>query len=41
MFSSDTKIVLYGKHLDVAQRIIDFDYLCGKNEPSLVGIVSQ
>lgn len=41
MFSLDTKVFLYGKHLAVAQRMIDFDYLCGKSAPSLVGIVSE
>ncbi len=34
------KAILYGSHLDVAQRMLDFDYICG-NEPSVVAIFSQ
>jgi ATP-citrate lyase alpha-subunit len=34
------KAILYWSHLDIAQRMLDFDYICG-NPPSVVGIFGQ
>ena len=36
----DITILAIGAHLPILQSVLDFDYLCGKSKPSLVGIVS-
>ena len=36
----DNKIVVLGSHPAIIQSILDFDYLCGKKEPSVIGIVA-
>lgn len=35
----DPKVLLLGNHSGIVQSILDFDYLAGKSEPSVVGIV--
>ncbi len=35
----DPKVLLFGNHAGIVQSILDFDYLAGKAEPSVVGIV--
>ena len=37
---SDIKILAIGAHVQILQSVLDFDYLCGKSAPSIVGIVS-
>ncbi len=39
MFSADTYCLIYGKQQVVAQRMLDFDYLCGRT-PSIVWFIS-
>lgn len=39
MFSVDTYCLIYGKQPVVAQRMLDFDYLCGR-DPSVVWFIS-
>lgn len=38
---SKPSIVAYGNHNAILQSILDFDYLCGKNSPSVVAIISS
>jgi ATP-citrate lyase alpha-subunit len=38
MFQKTSKAIIYGRHLDVAQRMLDFDYISGRT-PSVAGIV--
>lgn len=38
MFSPLSKAIIYGRHLDVAQRMLDFDALSGRT-PSVAGII--
>lgn len=37
---NDIKILAIGAHVQILQSVLDFDYLCGKTAPSIVGIVS-
>ncbi len=37
----DFKIVTVGSHPGIIQSILDFDYLAGKKEPSLIGIIAN
>lgn len=37
---SETGILVAGNHPRILQSVLDFDYLCGKKEPSVVGIVT-
>ncbi|PIR46802.1 MAG: hypothetical protein COV07_02365 [Candidatus Vogelbacteria bacterium CG10_big_fil_rev_8_21_14_0_10_45_14] len=37
---ADIAIVFLGSHAGIIQSILDFDYLCGKSAPSVLGIVS-
>jgi hypothetical protein len=30
MFSPSSRAIIYGKHLDVAERMLDFDFLSGR-----------
>ena len=39
--NSDIKILAIGAHVPILQSVLDFDYLCGKSAPSIVGIVSS
>src|ERR1700719_284739 len=36
----ETGILVAGNHAAIVQSILDFDYLCGKKEPSVVGIIA-
>lgn len=36
----DISVLAIGAHLPILQSVLDFDYICGKSSPSLVGIVS-
>lgn len=38
MFTSSSKAIIYGRHLDVAQRMLDFDFFSGRSS-SVAGIV--
>ena len=40
MFTSISQAIIYGRHLDVAERMLDFDFLAGR-EPSVAGIVDS
>lgn len=37
---SQNKIIVLGNHASLIQSILDFDYLSGKTEPSVIGIVT-
>ncbi|MBP7884833.1 hypothetical protein KAZ93_01430 [Patescibacteria group bacterium] len=39
-FTNSTTCILYGTHLDIAQRMLDYDYLCGRS-PSISAIMSS
>jgi ATP-citrate lyase alpha-subunit len=38
MFTSSSKAIIYGRHLDVAQRMLDFDFLSDR-APSVAGLI--
>lgn len=38
MFTLNSTAIIYGRHLDVAQRMLDFDYLSGRT-PSVAGLI--
>jgi ATP-citrate lyase alpha-subunit len=38
MFTQNSKAIIYGRHLDVAQRMLDFDYLSSRT-PSVAGLI--
>lgn len=38
MFYKNSKAIIYGRHLDVAKRMLDFDYLSGRS-PSVAGFI--
>jgi len=38
MFTRSSTAIIYGRHLDVAQRMLDFDYLSGR-APSVAGLI--
>lgn len=40
LFSRDTKAFIFGAQLKACQRMLDFDHLCGKDEPSVVGLIT-
>jgi len=40
LFSKDTKAFVYGAQLRAAQRMLDFDTMCRKESPSVVGIIT-
>ncbi len=40
MFTQSSQSIIYGRHLDVAQRMLDFDFLSGR-APSVAGIVDR
>lgn len=39
-FTNSTTCILYGTHLDIAQRMLDYDYLCDRS-PSISAIMSS
>ena len=40
LFHRDTRAFVYGNQLRAVQRMLDFDYLCRKEAPSVVGIIT-
>jgi succinyl-CoA synthetase alpha subunit len=40
LFDENTKAFIYGTQTRAGQRMLDFDYLCQKDEPSLVGFIT-
>jgi len=40
LFNSDTKAFIYGAQTAAVQRMLDFDYMCRKSEPSVVGMIT-
>jgi len=40
LFSRDTKAFVYGNQTRAVQRMLDFDYLCRKTEPSVVAMIT-
>jgi len=40
LFSRDTKAFIYGAQTNALQRMLDFDYLCRKHEPSVVAMIT-
>ena len=40
LFSRDTKAFIYGAQTNAVQRMLDFDYLCRKDEPSVVAMIT-
>ncbi len=39
--SSENKIIIFGEHAAIIQSMLDFDYLSGKVEPSIVAIITS
>ena len=39
LFSRETKAFIYGAQTAAVQRMLDFDYLCRKDEPSVVAMI--
>ena len=40
LFDQNTKAFIYGTQQRAAQRMLDFDYLCQRDEPSVVGFIT-
>ncbi len=40
LFSRDTKAFVYGAQTNAVQRMLDFDYLCRKDAPSVVAMIT-
>jgi len=40
LFSRDTKAFVYGAQINAVQRMLDFDYLCRKESPSVVAMIT-
>ena len=40
LFHKGTKAFVYGNQLRAVQRMLDFDYMCRKDSPSVVGIIT-
>lgn len=40
LFHRETKAFVYGNQLRAVQRMLDFDYMCRKGSPSVVGIIT-
>ncbi len=40
LFSRETKAFIYGAQTAAVQRMLDFDYLCRKDEPSVVAMIT-
>jgi succinyl-CoA synthetase alpha subunit len=40
LFTRDTKAFVYGAQTNAVQRMLDFDYLCRKDEPSVVAMIT-
>lgn len=40
LFTKDTTSIVYGYHVNAIQRMLDFDYACGRKTPSVAAIVN-
>ena len=40
LFSRDTEAIVYGYQQNATQRMLDFDYACGRKRPSVAAIVN-
>ncbi len=40
LFNSDTRAFIYGAQTAAVQRMLDFDYMCRKSEPCVVGMIT-
>jgi len=40
LFTKDTKAFVYGAQTRAVQRMLDFDYLCRKDAPSVVAMIT-
>jgi len=40
LFTNETKAFIYGEQLRAAQRMLDFDYLCKRKDPSVVALIT-
>jgi succinyl-CoA synthetase alpha subunit len=40
LFTKDTTAIVYGYHVNAIQRMLDFDYACGRKAPSVAAIVN-
>ncbi len=40
LFTKDTTAIVYGYHVNAIQRMLDFDYACGRKTPSVAAIVN-
>lgn len=40
IFSRDTVSIVYGYHVNAIQRMLDFDFACGRKKPSVAAIVN-
>lgn len=40
LFTAETKAFIYGEQLRAAQRMLDFDYLCRRAEPSVAALIT-
>jgi len=40
LFDRDTEAFIYGGQIRAVQRMLDFDYVCRKDKPSVVGIIT-
>jgi len=40
LFHKNTKSFIYGTQTRAAQRMLDFDYMCGREEPSVAGFIT-
>lgn len=40
LFTKDTTSIVYGYHTNAIQRMLDFDYACGRKTPSVAAIVN-
>ena len=40
LFDKNTKAFIHGTQTRAAQRMLDFDYMCGREEPSVVGFIT-
>ena len=38
---NNTNCIIFGSQFKAAQRMLDFDYLCGKDKPSVVAILDD
>ena len=40
LFDKNTKAFIHGTQTKAAQRMLDFDYMCGREEPSVAGFIT-